>query len=253
MKIISKFLGTLAVLALVVPMSTYAAFGRGNSGEDKGLKSGGMFCENIEKISSKITEDMSSKSEKFEGKKETRFGHIDERRGARDNKRIQNRSEIDVKRDVKVDALLAKADTDAERAAVAKFEATLNDAAAKRRASVDAAVKTFRAGVDEILNGKFGNLDSAIATFKTKINQAISDAKADCAKGTDDQTAKESFMADVKAAREELKTGRTGEIKAQIQALAEARKTSVQNAINSFKTTMEEARNDLKEAFGENN
>lgn len=249
MKTIYKFLGILSIVSLILPVTSYAAPER----ENKKLQIGGMFCENIETLESKIETQISEKSGKFEGKKDVRIAKIDTRRDVRDEKRAQNRSEIDIKRDTKVDALMEKADNDAERTAVLNFEETLKDAVATRRSSVDSAVKIFRAGVDEILNNKFEGLDSSIPAFKSKVEQAIAKAKSDCANGVEDSVARESFKAVIKSAREEFSAFRGDEIKSQIKALAEARKTSIENAVNTFKATMEDARDDLKTAFGENN
>ncbi len=88
--------------------------------------------------------------------------------------------------------------------------------------------------------------------FRTKDTNTAK-AKSDCANGVEESVARESFKAGIKSAREEFSAFRGDEIKSQIKALAEARKTSVENAVNTFKATMEDARDDLKTAFGENN
>ncbi len=237
---ISKTIITLGLVVLVSPLSALAA------PKDR-LSRGVDFCQNIDAIATRITSDMNDKDGRWDGKKDVRFGKISDRRIHRDEVRVDHRQTRDVKHDTRIEALMAKADTDAERAAVTKFETTLNNAVKVRREAIDAAVKTFREGVDNLVNGRFGTLDTNIAAFRTAMEDAIEKAKADCAV---DKDPKPEFLASVKAARDNFKTTKPEMIKTEIQALANARKVAVDAAVNSFKTTMRAAFEELKTAFG---
>jgi hypothetical protein len=247
MKTISKSFVAFALILLASPLATFAAPKDIIAGKAQGEA---KFCENIDAITSKISSDLIDKGGKFDGKKSDRLAKISERRTHRDETRVDNRAERDVKHDTRIDALMAKADTDAERAAVNTFEATLNSAVNTRRNSVDAAVKTFRTGVDNLVNGKFAALDAAVAAFKSSVESAITTAKADCAANKDPKTVRTTFMASIKSARDAFKDARPELIKTEIQTLANARKASIDAAITTFKSTMQNAMETLKTAFG---
>lgn len=247
MKTISKTFIALGLIILASPISAFAA-----PNTNAGIKVQGeaKFCENIDAITAKISTDLTEKGGKFDGKHADRLAKISERRTHRDETRVSNRAERDTKHDTRIDALMAKADTDAERAAVNAFEATLDTAVATRRSAIDVAVKTFRDGVDNLVSGKFAGLDSAVVAFKSSVDQAIATAKSDCAAGKDPKTTRMTFMASIKSARDAFKSARPEAIKTEIKALADARKASIDTAVNTFKSTMQNAMETLKTAFG---
>lgn len=237
---ISKTIIALGLIVLTTPFSALAA-------PKEKVSRGVDFCQNIDAIATRITTDMTARDTKFDGRQSDRLAKISERRINRDETRVENRGNRDEKHDTRIDALMAKADTDAERAAVNTFEATLNSAVTTRRNAVDAAVKTFRAGVDNLVNGKFGTLDSAVAAFRSAVDSAIAQAKADCAV---DKDPKPEFMASMKTARDNFKNARPEAIKAELKVLVDARKASIDSAITTFKSTMQTAMETLKTAFG---
>ncbi len=248
MKITSKIFAVLGIIVMALPMSAMAApQGPRMGGEKDRFSRGADFCENIDAIVARITSDMNDKDGRWDGKKDARFGKISDRRVHRDEVRADHREVRDVKHDTRIEALMAKANTDAERAAVTKFETTLNNAVKVRREAIDAAVKTFRDGVDNLVNGKFGTLETNIAAFRAEMEDAIEQAKADCAV---DKDPKAEFMTAVKAARDNFKTAKPELIKEEIKKLADARKVAVDAAVNTFKTTMKTAFEELKTAFG---
>lgn len=249
MKTTYKTFAVLGLITMMLPMSAMAAGPKDwRMGGDKEKVSRGVdFCQNIDAIATRITSDMNDKDGHWDGKKTDRFGKISDRRIHRDEVRGDHREMRDVKHDTRIEALMAKADTDAERAAVTKFETTLNNAVETRRAAIDAAVKTFRTGVDNLVNGRFGTLDTNIAAFRAAMEDAIEKAKADCAV---DKDPKPEFQAAVKAARDNFKTAKPELIKEEIKKLADARKVAVDAAVSAFKTTMKAAFEELKTAFG---
>lgn len=243
---ISKTIITLGLVALVSPLSAIASPMQGQ-GPRGNLSRGVDFCKNIETIANKITTDMTNRDAKWDGKKTDRLAKVSDRRTHRDEVRVENRGMRDDKHDTRIDALMAKADTDAERSAVNTFEATLNSAVAKRRAAVDAAVKAYRDGVDNLLNGRFTTLDGNVDAFRAAMTEAIADAREACAA---DKDPKPEFEASVKAARDNFKTAKPEALKAEIQKLVETRKKAVETAVTEFKTTMKTAFETLKTAFG---
>jgi hypothetical protein len=275
MKTISKNLLIIAIMFSLLPVSVFAREDESERGgrserekkglferrsgddrnEDKDDDKGGRedrsrgvdFCKNIDAIAAKITSDMGEKESRFDGRKEDRLSKLSVSRENRDGKREDKRDGRDEKHNTRIDALMAKADTDAERAAVNEFSATLESATKARREAVDAAVKKFREGVDKLINDKFTTLGGDIEAFKKAMEQAIAQAKADCAV---DKDPKPAFMESVKKAREAFKTSKPEMIKDEVKNLADIRKAEVDKAVTDFKNTMKTAFEKLKTAFG---
>ncbi len=252
---ISKNILILGLVFSLLPVSVFAREDeseRGGRFEREGRsemkRSRGVdFCQNIDAIAAKISSDLGNKDSRFDDRKEERSKKIYDKRTTRDVVREEKRSERDDKHDTRIEALMAKADTDAERAAVEKFKQTLEEATKVRREAIDVAVETFRAGVDKLIKDKFVDMDGDLEAFKEAMDEAIAQAKADCAA---DKDPKPAFLAAVKAARDNFKTSKPEMIKEEIKKLVDARKASVDAAVNTFKTTMKAAFEELKTAFG---
>ncbi len=89
--------------------------------------------------------------------------------------------------------------------------------------------------------------------FKAAVDAAISQAKSDCASGKDVKTVRSNFMTAMSQAREGLQAKRqsTDKIGDDIKALAATRNATIKATKETFRTTMEAARKELKAAFGE--
>jgi hypothetical protein len=234
--------GALGIMTLVAPLSTFA---------QTNVNARANFCSQIDTRGQALVQKITDRTQKVTDKKTTRLTAIEMRRDARDATRTTNRGNRDTVHDARYDELMAKADTDAERAAVTAFETTTESTVATRRAAIDSAVSTYRDGVDALINGKWGTLDGSVATFTQSVNQALDTAKSSCASGTDSAAVRATFTASVKSAHDMLKSSRADAvIKADLDALIAARKQSVASAVTQFKSTMESAKTTLKAAFG---
>lgn len=208
------------------------------------------FVEGMEAQKNRLTE----RYQNAEEKRSDRSGKKEERRDSRDAKLDENRAEQDAKRAQWYDQLLAKADTDAERVAVAEFKATMEKAVADRRAAVDAALATFRFEVDKLVAGKKSGADTAATDFKTAYDKAIADAKSACeGDSSDPKAVRSAFMDAMKDARGDFQETRSevAGIGEQVKALAATKNAGIKIAMESFKTATEAARTKLAAAFGD--
>lgn len=240
MKTIYKTVGIVGMILIAMPFQTYAAQAK--------IKDGG-FCKNIDMVTEKFREGVLEKTSKFKDRETTRMANLNERREKRNETRTENRGQVDIKRDIRIDDWQNKAQTESQKTAVANFEKTLDSAVAKRRASVDLAVTTFRSGVDEIINGKLETLDKSVVTFQNSIDSAIDKAKTDCASSKNEKEVRAEFRNSIKSARDAFKNTRPDEIKTEIKALGDARRADIENAVSTFKETMRDAVEALKTAF----
>ena len=162
------------------------------------------------------------------------------------------REEQDARRNAWYEKLEAAADTDEKKAAVAEFKKTVEAAADTRREAVDAAINAFRKSVDAAVTTEKENRAGGIETFGTIIEVALNQAKKDCADGKSPDAIRSAFQASLKSAREALQSERKddGNLGVIIKDLATTRQAAMKSALDAFKTTLEQAKIDLKKAFG---
>jgi hypothetical protein len=143
------------------------------------------------------------------------------------------------------------AQTDAQKAAVAAFKVTVEQAVTDRRTAVDEAIAAFRKDVDALMGSKTTAVTGAMDTFQASVKAAFETAQTSCASGADPKTVRDTLRASLKDARAKLQVSRQSVVTAgdTIPALAATKKTAIDKAMQDFKTTMEKARTDLKAAF----
>jgi len=92
---------------------------------------------------------------------------------------------------------------------------------------------------------------TAVATFKSSVDAAVTKAKTDCDAGVTPATARQTFTASVKTAKDKLRSyiQALDKIGPQVEALAKTRNDAVRAANQTFKTTLEQAQATLKAAF----
>lgn len=211
-----------------------------------------LFCSTFAASAGRIAANLSERQNRFEERKENRVGTIDENRDNRDGGLADHRSDADERRNDMYAVLESKADTDAEKAAVAAFKKTVEGAIDTRRDTLDAALEAFRTGVDDAIAGRKDDMDKAASQFTAAVSTAVDQAKKQCEDGATPATVRTTFQNALAAARASLEEDRktSEKIKEQVQALADARKATFAKAVSDFKATMETAKADLRKAFG---
>jgi hypothetical protein len=206
------------------------------------------FTETIERINGRLEDRGANVKDRVENRGEKRS----DRRDGRDEWLGEKRGTQDERRSALYTKLDERADTDAEKAAVAEFKSTIDAAVVVRRSAVDKAISDFRSAVDSLVGSKKDGVSSAYTEFKSAADAAIAKAKSDCAGDVDPSTVRSTFNAAMKAAREGLKDDRStiDKVRDDIQTLAETRKKSVEAALATFKTAVETAKEKLQGVMG---
>ncbi|HEY4487298.1 MAG TPA: hypothetical protein VI483_00875 [Candidatus Paceibacterota bacterium] len=211
---------------------------------------GAAFCTNLSNITSKINANVTTREQKIADHRTDVATKKTERWASRDQQLSTKRIEADAKRAAKYAELDAKATTDEQKAAVAQFRTDVEAAVVTRKAAVDAAVAAYRSGVDTALQAHVDAMSAAEATFKTSVDAAIAKAESDCANGIDGATARNTLRTSITAARDAFKTARKDNtLEGKRQELAAARKASIDAAMAAFRTTLEQAKVELKAAL----
>lgn len=187
--------------------------------------------------------------------------HRDERRAGLDEKRDERAARVDARADASdsrrlglYSRLEALADTDGERAAVAAFIKAVDDAVKTRRAAADNANADFRAAVSGAVDARRAAEESAVTAFRTAMSEAVLKAQQGCRAEDGGEEIRTQFQADVDAARQTFKDARraVATVGETVRVAAEMRNAAIQNAMAAFKASLEQARADLKAAFGDN-
>lgn len=209
------------------------------------------FCSKFSDQAEKIVSKLGEQETKVTGYLGEHKDNLVENREARDAELRSKREKADQNRQEWYARLEARADTDAEKDAVVKFKQTIETAVDVRQEAVDAAIEAFRKGVDDAVAGRKSSIESVRDSFKSKVESAVAQVKKDCENGETTATIRSNFKESLKAARESLKTDKkdVDKVGAQVKALAEARKKSIESAITTFKTTLSTAIADLKKSF----
>lgn len=195
----------------------------------------------VDKVRGNVMERRDERQGKLTERRDERAGKVDEHRESA----LEFRADAQAK-------LMARADTDAKKAAVTQYQTSVKAAVDARIAAYKTANDTFRSGVDAVVVARKTIVDNAVTAFRTSMNAALEKAKADCAAGVENATIHSDFNTSVQAARRKLQADRQGidSNGDQVRALAKTRNDAHAKALATFKATMEKARADLKLAFG---
>jgi hypothetical protein len=91
-----------------------------------------------------------------------------------------------------------------------------------------------------------------IATLTSASQVAFDKAKADCAAGVEPRAVRDALRASLKSAQDQFQSDRQNfdRLRDDLETLRQTRRDAVKAAIDGFKATAEQARKDLKAAFG---
>ncbi|MFA9262518.1 MAG: hypothetical protein ACEQSB_04160 [Undibacterium sp.] len=253
---------TISAAALVLvsgvsifsPLAASAAFGdRITRVEEAKANVTDQFCTKLSERSSDILAKINARIDKRDGLQDSRVQKLSEKRTSWDKQRTENRNERESARGQRYDTLQNKANTDAEKEAVATFEKSIEAAVSTREAAVDAAVAKYRKGIDASLGDHQGDVDAVLSAFQKSVASAFSKATSSCGNGTDIKTVRATLKAELKQARTDLKADyqNIDRVKDTRPALKATRDKEVKTALDTFKIAVEEARQALRKAFGE--
>lgn len=112
-------------------------------------------------------------------------------------------------------------------------------------------VTVYRSGIKSLVDNKFNLIDDQVVTLKSSVNEAISTAKNSCTSGANGDTVRTTLKDNIKSAHVAFNSSRIDDvIKAELESLNAAKKTTIDQAVTKFKSDMDKATADLKIAFG---
>ena len=162
----------------------------------------------------------------------------------------QKRATIDSEKTLDWEKLRNNAKTDEQKAAVEKFILAIQDAIKTKRSATDKVILNFRASLEaERADRKMVN-DASLTTYKNTITSLVSQTKTACTTG-DAKTIRETFRTGIKSARDVFQNNRktTEKFQADVTPIKDAKKVELQMIIDTFKSSIESAKSELRLAF----
>lgn len=210
------------------------------------------FCSGINALALKLEQRMTNRFGKIEEKRTDAMTNLEERQQKRDERQEQNRQRFDQNRAEFLAKLEARAQTDAQKAALAKFKAAVTEAIKAHRAAIDSAKSAFRQGVEQAIASRKSAVNLATKAYQDAVKAALAKAKADCKAGVEPAAVREELHRALKVARDKFETDRQAieKLKDSLKPLIEARKAAIAKANQDFQTAIEKARTELKAALG---
>jgi len=209
------------------------------------------MCENIASQADKITARVEDREVRYEERRTERLEKMETRRIERDETLDEHREEADESREEYYGNLENRAQTDEQEAAINEFIKTIEAAVDERRVTVDTIISEFRDGVDQAVSDHKTALDGLIDILNEDIKMAAETAKTACKNGDDPKEVRQAMREDMKAARDTYKEAKSEitKVGTGVSALAEVKRSEIDEAMNTFREVAETARETLQKAF----
>ena len=205
------------------------------------------FCTQIEKALITINNKGMMGAEKRTEAMNNQADKREDRRTDVDMRRTENQA----KRKSQIEELTKRATTEEQKLAVAKFSTALTEALSVKNKAIDTLLATHRAEVDKAVASRKAEVDKALATLTSSIEAAKTQAKNDCANNVDGNVIRTNLKNSIQKAQESFKSSVTSieKVKDVSEASRNLKKTELKKIEETFRKSVESARNDLKTAF----
>jgi hypothetical protein len=217
------------------------------------LRTKNLFCNNIDIIKNRFDQSAENVYKNLKERRDKRIENLRGYQAKRDTEITTDRNRHNQERERGYQKLEGLADTDEERAAVATFEKTLDAAVTTNRTAIDTAIKTSRDGLDQAIANHTNGAEKAAQDFRSKTDAAFKQAASDCTKNVSLDTIRQHLKSVLTEARKTFVA--TIEDIAAFRSIQEdlrnTRNASLKSAEETFEKTADQARADLKKAFGE--
>ncbi len=225
-----------------------------SSAQQQAAKPAVNFCGRVSTLQTTLDQTITDRKNKLENTWTQRQQMIATNRSNREQRLTSDRLQWDQNRQERYNKMMAKATTDSQKQAITAFEATIELAVKTRKSAADGAIQTFRSSLDQAINTRETDIKTAISNFQSAVDNAFSQAKTDCDKGAQTAIVHSNLKTALQAARQQFEITRqtADKVSTQEQTLAQARRNSVEQAISTFKTTLQDAITTLKTALGKN-
>lgn len=247
---ISASVAMVFISVMIISGNSYAVTG---VLDRSAAKTSNQFCANLATETAKVTEKMTSLSEKLSQAWTTQDTQVASKLKQIDTDVTARREQAETNLNSNFAKLEAKAITDAQKQAVQDYETVIKTAVSIRRAAYDTARQTFRDAVKEQVALRRSIVLGQQDTFKSSVDSAIIAAKATCLDDGTSSTARTTYQTAMKAARDAFQNSRTEDnsIKNRVQEFATTRNSTFESANQAFKASLESAKLTLQQAFGE--
>ena len=205
------------------------------------------FCTQIEKALITINNKGMMGAEKRAEAMNNQANKREDRRTDVDMRRTENQA----KRKSQIEELTKRATTEEQKLAVAKFSTALTEALSIKNKAIDALLATHRAEVDKAVASRKVEVDKALVTLTSAIETAKTQAKNDCANNVDGNIIRTNLKNSIQKAQENFKSSVTSieKVKDISEASRNLKKAELKKIEETFRKSVESARNDLKTAF----
>jgi len=169
-----------------------------------------------------------------------------------DQKVSDSRQKADTERLQDFTKLQAKAKNTAEQQAVQTYITAVTNAVSTRRSAYDAARQAFRAGVEAAISSRGNTVTDQFNIFKESVTSSFAIAQTSCtADPSGGQTYRKQLQTSLRTARLTFESGRKNDqtVPSQIKQLVATRNAAFKAADQTFKSSMQSARQALLAAF----
>lgn len=203
------------------------------------------FCAQIDKLLVNIGNGAQTSGEK-------RVENIEKREDKREVKRTEidtRRDENETKRKSQLEELTKRAKTDEQRTAITAFTTAIDKALEIKKAAIDAVLLAHRNEVDALIATRKTAADKALTTLTSDINNAKTKAKTDCTNSVAGETVRTNLKDSIQKAQLTYRITMRSLPKEIPEAKIDTKKEELKTIEETFKKSVEQARNDLKAAF----
>lgn len=257
-KNLTKHITTLLVLTIstIGPFATPVVFARSdavaNTAKSTQL-SEANFCAQLSTISTRLNSQVDKKIDNIGTIQDSKTARLTQVFDERNSKLAQSRAKWDENRNQHYQKLYDNAKNDDQKKAIDQFRATVEAAVVKRRTVIDQSISTYRDNIAGSLSSRQGSLEGVINGYKSDLSAAQARAQSSCSSGTSSSVVRQTFRSDLQTARTNLQNGKQGieKIGTEISEATKVRQAAIDQAVNTFKTTLQNAKEDLKAALGQ--
>jgi hypothetical protein len=161
------------------------------------------------------------------------------------------RSENDAALEAKIQEMLGRAATDAQRSAVNDYADTVRDLLKTRRASLDSAFEAFATDVRALRDEREGEYEDLLAQYEANITAAFDTADASCQAGTAPAEVGQTLRAELREVQQSFRSDRTAfTFREEFRTLRTERVNAATAAREQFRAGVQAANQDLRTALG---
>lgn len=211
------------------------------------------FCDTVlPRLTTKMQERFTERTNKLNGRQTNRVIKTAEIATQRIVKMNELRTKQGAFRTTQYEKLRSLAKDDAQKQAVEKFIATVNEALNVKLLAISSAGDAYQVAVVSNYRSRINIVNGAVNTYRAVANSALANAKSDCDSGNDGATVKTQLKTDLKNGREGMKFNLKAleEIRGNNKTAAQDMRTKASDATQVFKTATAAAREELKKALG---